>query len=116
MLTSLGDLADSRVLVVKSGDESERLTPEVDLEMDRSHWEDGSLAFGQGVDDESSSVLFDEPGFHLTVTDDVEELGRPGMGVRSVHPTGPNWKIRFTSENGRWRRPSVRLTPSGQRP
>ena len=34
ILTSLGDLTGTGVLVVKGGDESNRVTPEVDLVMD----------------------------------------------------------------------------------
>jgi hypothetical protein len=84
-LTSLGDLTGTRVLVVESGDESQRLAPEVDLVMDRSLGEERSLTCAHGVDDESSTVLLDEPGFHLAVND-VQELGSSGMGVGAVHP------------------------------
>ena len=84
MLTSLGDLAGTGVLVVESGNESDRLTPEVDLVMDRTLGENGSLTLGQSIDDEASSVLLDEPGFHIPI-DEVKELGRSGMGMRGVH-------------------------------
>jgi hypothetical protein len=83
-LTSLGDLTGTGVLVVKSSDESDRITPEVDLVMDRTLGENGSLAFTQFVDDEAGSVLLNEPGFQVAV-DEEKELGRSGMGVGSVH-------------------------------
>jgi len=85
VLTSLGNLTGTGVLVVKSSDESKRFTPSVDLEMDRTLGEDCSLTWSQSVADESSSVLLDEPDFHLTVNE-VKELSRPGMGVGGVHP------------------------------
>ena len=88
ILTSLGNLAGTRVLVVKSGDESERLTAGVDLVMDGTLGENGSLTWGQGVDDEASSVLLDEPDFHVAVNE-VKELGRPGMGMGGIHPARP---------------------------
>jgi len=81
---SLGDLTGTGVLVVKSGDESERLTPDVDLEMDRTLGENGSLTRRQSVAHETSSVLLDEPDFHLTVNEE-KELCRSGMGVGGVH-------------------------------
>jgi len=84
ILTSLGDLAGTGVLVVKSSDESDRFTPEVDLVMDRTLGENGSLTLSQSVDDEASSVLLNEPGFHIPV-DEVKELGRSGMGMGGVH-------------------------------
>jgi hypothetical protein len=58
----LGDLTSTRVLVVKSGDESDRITPGVKLVMNGTLGEYGSLTLSQGVDDESSAVLLDEPG------------------------------------------------------
>jgi len=82
---SLGDLASTRVLIVKSGDESERFTPGVDLVMDRTLGENGSLTWSQGVDDKASSILLDEPDLH-TAVNEVKELGRPGVGVGGVHP------------------------------
>jgi hypothetical protein len=85
ILTSLGDLTDTRVLVVESGDKSQRLTPEVDLVMDRSLGEERSLTFAHGVDDEASAVLLDEPSFHLAIND-VQELGCSGVSVGAVHP------------------------------
>jgi len=81
---SLGNLAGTWVLVVKSGDESERLTAGVDLVMDGTLGENGSLALSQGVGDETSSVLLDEPDFHVAINE-VKELGRPGMGMGGVH-------------------------------
>jgi len=81
---SLGNLTGTGVLVVKSGDESKRFTPSVDLEMDRTLGEDGSLTWSQSVADESSTVLLDEPDFHLTVNE-VKKLSRPGMGVGGIH-------------------------------
>ena len=53
--------------------------------MDRSLGEERSLTFAHGVDDESSTILLDEPGFYLAVND-VQEFGRSGMGVGGVHP------------------------------
>lgn len=84
ILTSLGNLTGTWVLVVKGGDESERLTAGVDLVMDGTLGENGSLTWGQSVDDEASSVLLDEPDFHVAVNE-VKELGRPRMGMRGVH-------------------------------
>jgi len=81
---SLSDLTGTGVLVAKSGDEGERITPGVDLVMDRTLGEKGSLAWSQGVDDETSPVLFDEPCFHIAL-DEIKELGRSGMGVGGVH-------------------------------
>ena len=86
ILTSLGDLKGTGVLVVKSSDEGDGVTPGVDLVMDRTLGEDGSLTFSQGVDDEASPVLLDEPGFHITV-DEEKELGRSGVGMGGVHST-----------------------------
>jgi hypothetical protein len=40
--------------------------------------------WSQSVPDEASSVLLDEPDFHLTVNEE-KELGRSGMGVGGVH-------------------------------
>ena len=84
VLTSLSDLTNTGVLVVKSGNESKRFTPKVDLVMDRTLGEKGSLTLIYVVDDETSSVLLDEPSFQLAVND-VQELGRSGMGVGAVH-------------------------------
>ena len=84
ILTSLSDLIDTRVFVVKGSDESERFTSGVDLVMDRTLGENGSLTLGQSIDDEASSVLLDEPGFHISV-DEVKELGRSGMSMGGVH-------------------------------
>jgi len=81
---SLGDLVNARVFVVKSSDESNWFTAEVELVVDRSLGENGSLTLTQGVDDEASAVLLDEPGVHLTVNEE-QELRRSGMGVRAVH-------------------------------
>ena len=83
-LTSLSDLTNTGVLVAKSGDESKRFTPKVDLVMDRTLGEKGSLTLRYGVDNETGSVLLDERSFHLTVNDE-QELGRSGMGVGAVH-------------------------------
>ena len=87
-LTSLGNLANSRVLVVKSGDKGERFTPSVDLVMDRTLGEDGSLALSHRVDDEASTVLLDKPSFHRAVNNE-QELGRARMCVGRVHSTRP---------------------------
>ena len=84
VLTSLGDLVDTWVLAVKSGDEGHRFTPGVDLVMDGTLGEDGSLALSQRVDDEAGTVLLDKPGFHRAVNDE-QELGRSRMGVWGVH-------------------------------
>lgn len=81
---SLGDLAGTRVLVVKSSDEEERFTPGVDLIMDRTLGEKGALTRSHRIDDETRSVLLDEPGFHGSI-DEEKDLGRSGMGVRGVH-------------------------------
>jgi len=81
---SLSDLASTGVLVVKSSDEEEGITPEVDLIMDRTFGEKGSLTLRHGVDDEASSVLLNEPSFHLAVNNE-QELGCSGMGVGGVH-------------------------------
>ena len=59
----MSDLTSTRVLVVKRGDESKRFTPKVGLEMDRTFGEDRTLTLSHGVDNESSPVLLDEPGF-----------------------------------------------------
>ena len=84
ILTSLGNLTGTGVFIVKSGDESKRLTPEVDLVMDRTLGENGSLTWSQIVDDEASPVLLDEPDFHIPV-DEVKELGRSGMSMGGIH-------------------------------
>lgn len=54
--------------------------------MDRTLGKEGSLTCGQLVDDKASSVLLDEPGFHIAV-DEIKELGCSGMGVGGVHST-----------------------------
>jgi len=97
ILTSLTDLIDTRVFVVKSSDESERFTPGVDLIMDRTLGENCSLTRSQGVDDESSPVLLDEPGFHIAL-DEIKELGRSGMGVGGVHSARSNGGLANGSE------------------
>lgn len=99
----MSDQAHTRVLIVDGGDEGEGFTPEISLEMDRSLWEDGSLTLSQRVDDDSSSALFEEPGLHLTVTSDVEDLGRSGVGVRGAQSTRSGWVTRLAVrkvENG----------------
>ena len=59
----MGSLTGTRVLIVKRGDESERFTPKVDLEMDRTLGEDRTLSLSHGVGNESGPVLLDKPGF-----------------------------------------------------
>ena len=86
----MSNLADARVFIVKDGDESERFTPEVNLEMNRPLREDGSLTLGHGIDYDPSPALFDEPSLHLTVASDVKDLCRAGMCVWGVHPTRSN--------------------------
>lgn len=81
---SLSDLVNTRVLIVESGDECEGFTAEVELEMDRSFGEDGSLTLGQRVSDKASTVLLDESDVHLAV-DEEQEFGRSGVGVWGVH-------------------------------
>lgn len=88
-LTSLSDLTGAGVLVVESGDEEDRITAGVDLVVDRPLREEGTLAFGQGIVDEASPVLFDESSFHLSV-DEVKDLGCSGVGVRGIHAA---WSI-----------------------
>ena len=51
LLTSLGDLVNTRVLVVKSSDEGNRFTAEVDLEMDRTLGEDVKVTAEMRVKD-----------------------------------------------------------------
>ena len=51
--------------------------------------EKGTLAFSQDVVDEASSILFNEPGFHLSAYE-IKDLGRSGVGVRGVHAA---WSI-----------------------
>jgi hypothetical protein len=113
-LTSLGDLADTRVLVVESSDESQRLAPEVDLVMDRTLGEERSLTCADGVEDESSTVLLDESGLHLAVND-KQELGGSGMGVGAVHSarSGEWFRVRVVVDG---RNELVRLTPSERQP
>jgi len=81
---SLSGLVNSGVLIVESGDESDRFTAEVELVMDRTLGENCSLTPGEGVDDKASPVLFDEPGIHLTINEE-QELGRSRVGVGGVH-------------------------------
>ena len=111
ILTSLGDLTGTGVLVVKSGNESERLTPEVDLVMSRTLGENGSLTLSQRVDDEASPVLLDEPGFHITVGD-VKELGRSGMGMGGVHSTRSSGGLARGSERRSGLKDILHLTDS----
>ena len=91
-LTSLSDLVGTRVLIVKSSDEDERITSSIDLVVDGTLGEDRSLASGQGVDDEPSAVLLDEPSFHRSVHK-VQKLGRSRVGVRGVHTARPEMCI-----------------------
>lgn len=84
---SLGDLAGTRVLIVKRGDESKGFTPKVGLEMGRTLGENRTLTLSQGVDNESRPVLLNKPRLELTAAGEVQELGRSGMGVRRVHST-----------------------------
>ena len=84
ILTSLGDLTGTGVLVVKSGDESDRVTSDIDLVMDRTLGENSSLTCTQGIDDKASPVLLDEPSFHVTIGE-VKDLGRSGVGMGCVH-------------------------------
>jgi len=81
---SLGDLASTGIFVVESGDERERLTPEVDLIVNRTLGKEGALTWAQFVDNKASSVLLDEPSFHLAVNVE-KDLGCSGMGVGGVH-------------------------------
>jgi hypothetical protein len=100
ILTSLGNLTDTGILVVKSGDKSKRFTSEVGLEVDRSLGEEGPLTCIHGVEDEPGPILFDEPGFDLTVND-VQELGRSGMGVRGIHSArSGEWFVRVRKRRG----------------
>lgn len=88
-LTSLGDLGGAGVLIVESGDEENWFAAGVDLIVDRSMREQGALTCCQGVFDEASTVLFDKAGFHLSAHK-VQDLGCPGVGMRSVHAA---WSI-----------------------
>jgi hypothetical protein len=81
---SLGNLVNTRILIVESRDEGDGFTAEVDLEVDRTLGENGPLALGQGVADEASTVLLNEPDLHLTVNEE-QELGRSGVSVWGVH-------------------------------
>ena len=83
-LTSLSNLVNTRILIIKSRDKGDRFTAEVDLEVDRTLGENGSLTLSQGVADETSTVLLNEPDVHLTVNEE-QELGRSGVGVWGVH-------------------------------
>ena len=80
-LTSLSDLSATGVLAIKSGNEEDRIATDIYLIVDRSLREKGTLPFGQGIADEASAVLFDEPGFHLSVHE-VKDLVRSWVGVR----------------------------------
>ena len=80
----MGDLVNTRILIVKSRDEGDRFTPDVDLVMDRTLGENGSLTLSQGVADEASTILLDKPDIHLTINEE-QELGRSRMGVWGVH-------------------------------
>ena len=65
ILTLLSGLTNTRVPIVKHGDESKRATPEVGLGNGSGHWGRPCL------------VLLDKPGFWPTVANEVQELGRP---------------------------------------
>lgn len=80
----MGDRVNTRVLVIESSDKGDGFTPVVDLIMDGTLGEDGSLTLSQCVDDKASAVLLDEPGIHRAVNE-KQELGRSGMGVGGVH-------------------------------
>ena len=88
-LAFLSDLTGAGVLAIESGDEEDWIAAGVDLVVDRPLREEGTLAFGQGIVDETSPVLFNESSFHLSV-DEVKDLGCSGVGVRGVHAT---WSI-----------------------
>lgn len=97
-LTSLSDLVGTRVLIVKSSDEDERITSNIDLVVDGTLGEDRSLTSGQGVEDEPSAVLLDESGFHRSVHK-VQKLGCSRVGVRGVHTARA--EIRIFVRSGR---------------
>jgi len=81
---ALSDLTGTRVLVIESSDKEDWITAGVDLIVDRPMRKKGALTFGQDVVDEASTVLSNEPGFHLSAHE-VKDLGCPGVCVRGVH-------------------------------
>jgi len=94
-LTSLSDLGGTRVLIIKSSDEGERFASSIDLVVDGTLGEERSLALGHSVEDESSTTLFDETGFHRRAIHSVQELGRPRVSVRGVHTARAGMRMCF---------------------
>lgn len=86
--TSLSNLTRTRVFVIESCDEEDRIATSVDLIVYRPLGEKGALTFGQGVLDEPSAVLFNESGFDLSVHE-VKDFGRSGVSMGGVHTAWP---------------------------
>ena len=97
-LTSLSNLVYTGVFVVQSSDESERIASGVDLVVNGTLGEDRPLTRAQSIDDESSTVLFDETRFQRRPIRDEQELCRSRVGVRAVHTAWSEIRGFFFSE------------------
>jgi len=85
----LGDLAGTGILVAEARDEASGIAVVVELEVDASLREDGTLELGQsGVLLHNEVVLEDETGLEVVAFDEGQELARARVDMGSIKATG----------------------------